>query len=156
MFKISDNQLLTLKYKKGFGAWTYHLVIPGTAGIEGKWGFLKVSGWIDDYELKPMNLAPRKGEDKLISINQEIRTSIGKKAGDTVKVTLYLHSPDRIETNAQVLKCFEDAGVLKQFNHLENSERVEIVRAITDAKTDTKQITLINHFIDKLMPALKL
>lgn len=151
MIIISENQLLTLKYKKRFGAWTYHLVIPGTAGIEGKWGFLKVSGWIDGYELKPMNLAPRKGEDKLISINKEIRTSIGKKAGDTVKVTLYLHSSDRIETNAQVLKCFEDAGVLKQFNHLENSERAEIIRAITEAKTDTKQIALINHYIDKLI-----
>lgn len=44
MIKIVDNQVLKLEYKKGFGAWTYHLRIPGTADIEGKWGFLKVSG----------------------------------------------------------------------------------------------------------------
>ncbi|WP_133673527.1 DUF1905 domain-containing protein, partial [Maribacter caenipelagi] len=73
MKKIIDNQELELIYKSGNGAWTYHLVIPNTADIDGAWGSLKVSGLIDDYELKEMNLAPRKEEDKMISINQKIR-----------------------------------------------------------------------------------
>ena len=68
MIKIIDNQELKLEYKKGFGAWTYHLRIPGTANIEGKWGFLKVSGTIDGYEIKSINLAPRKNEDKIIRL----------------------------------------------------------------------------------------
>ncbi len=59
------------------------------------WGKLKVSGLIDNFKLKEINLAPRKGEDKIISINKEIRNSIGKGAGDKVKVTLYLYIPDR-------------------------------------------------------------
>ena len=89
MIKIVDNQELKLEYKRGFGAWTYHLRIPGTADIEGKWGFLKVSGTIDDYEVKSINLAPRKNEDKIISINRKIRDAIGKSGGDTVNVTLF-------------------------------------------------------------------
>ncbi len=44
MKKIIEDQILELQYKRGFGAWTYHLRIPNTAGIEGRWGFLKVSG----------------------------------------------------------------------------------------------------------------
>ena len=91
MIKIIDNQELKLEYKKGFGAWTYHLRIPNTANIEGKWGFLKVSGTIDGYEIKSINLAPRKNEDKIISINKKIRDAIGKSGGDTVNVTLFLH-----------------------------------------------------------------
>ena len=91
MIRILENQELELQYKRGFGAWTYHLRIPGTADIEGKWGFLKVSGTIDDYEIKSMNLAPRKNEDKLISINKKIRDAIGKSNGDLVMVTLFLH-----------------------------------------------------------------
>jgi len=91
MIKIVDNQQLKLEYKRGFGAWTYHLRIPGTAYIEGKWGFLKVSGTIDGYEVKSINLAPRKNEDKIISINRKIREAIGKSGGDTVNVTLFLH-----------------------------------------------------------------
>lgn len=91
MIKIIDNQKLELQYKKGFGAWTYHIRLPGTASIEGRWGYLKVSGTIDDFEIKSINLAPRKNEDKIISINQEVRDAIGKSGGDTVMVTLYLH-----------------------------------------------------------------
>lgn len=91
MIKIIDNQELKLEYKKGFGAWTYHLKIPNTANIEGKWGFLKVSGTIDGYEITSINLAPRKNEDKIISINKKIRDAIGKSGGDTVNVTLFLH-----------------------------------------------------------------
>ena len=91
---ILENQVLELQYKRGYGAWTYHLVIPNTADIPGKWGYLKVSGLIDDYELEEMNLAPRKNQDKIISINKAIRSALGKSGGDTVTVTLYLHTQD--------------------------------------------------------------
>ena len=91
---ILENQAIELQYKRGNGAWTYHLVIPNTADIPGKWGALKVSGLIDDYELEEMNLAPRKNHDKIISINKAIRSALGKSGGDTVTVTLYLHTED--------------------------------------------------------------
>jgi len=91
MKEIISNQQLELKYKFGFGAWTYHIVIPGTSQLEGKWGLLKVSGTIDGYEVRNINLAPRKNEDRMISINKKIRDSIGKTGGDLVTVTLFLH-----------------------------------------------------------------
>lgn len=89
---LVDREELTLQYKEGFGAWTYYLRIPGTRDLPGKWGQMKVWGYIDDYKLSHHNLAPRTGEDKIISINQEIRDFINKSAGDTVLVTLYLSS----------------------------------------------------------------
>ena len=91
MRKIADNIKLRLEYLNGFGAWTYHIRIPGTANIEGRWGYMKVSGTIDGYEIKNLNLAPRKNEDKIISINKNIRDTIGKTGGDMVTVTLYLN-----------------------------------------------------------------
>ena len=93
METLIENGQLTLRYRPGFGAWTYHLSIPGTADLNGQWGSLKVSGMIDGYEVGPINLAPRKGEDKIISINKKIRDAIGKDDGDTVTVTLHLHDP---------------------------------------------------------------
>ena len=89
MIKIIDNQKLKLHYKEGFGSWTYHLRLPGTADNKGRWGHLKVSGTIDDFEVKNIYMAPRK--DKIISINKEIRDAIGKSGGDIVTVMLYLH-----------------------------------------------------------------
>jgi hypothetical protein len=91
MIKIIENEPLVLQYKKGFGAWTYHLRIPNTENIKGKWGFMKVSGMIDDCEITNLNLAPRNDGDKIISINKKIREAIGKKAGDVVIVSLFLH-----------------------------------------------------------------
>lgn len=91
MEKILDKQELILQYQLGFGAWTYHLRIPNTAHLRGKWGLLKVSGTIDDVEIKNINLAPRKDGDRIISINQSIRDTLGKGAGERVLVTLYLH-----------------------------------------------------------------
>ena len=94
MIKLIENRRLRLEYKRGFGAWTYRIRVPGTKDLEGRWGFLKVSGTIDGYEVQAINLAPRKNEDKLISVNKEIREAIGKTGGDTVIVTLFLHDLD--------------------------------------------------------------
>ena len=91
MIKLMENQTLILQHVPGLGAWTYHLRIPGTAELDGHWGFMKVSGTIDGQQIKNINLAPRKGEDKLISINKTIRDAINKSGGEEVAVTLYLH-----------------------------------------------------------------
>ena len=149
--KIVDNKKLELVYKKGNGAWTYHIVIPNTADIDGTWGSLKVSGLLDDYELKEMNLAPRKEEDKMISINEEIRNAIGKSGGDKVTVTLYLHTHDRINNKSEILKCFEDAGVKDSFKSLNKDEQKEIIDDITSKTTEAKQIEQINHHINLLL-----
>lgn len=92
MEKLIENKVLILQHVPGLGAWTYHLRIPGTKDLDSRWGFLKVSGTIDGHPVKNINLAPRTGEDKLISINKSIRDTIGKSGGDKVKVTLFLHT----------------------------------------------------------------
>jgi hypothetical protein len=150
MRKIVDNQQLELIHNRGYGAWTYHLVIPHTADIEGSWGSLKVSGLIDAYEVKEMNLAPRKGADKMISINEEIRKATGKSGGDTVTVTLYLHTPNRIHQNSEIFKFFEDAGMLDAFQSLSKAEQAEMMKDIIARKTEAKQIEQINHHILQL------
>ena len=87
---LVKEEKLELKYQPGKGAWTYHIQIPNTKHIVGKWGTMKVSGTIDNYKIESVNLAKLGGEDKLISINSKIRKAINKNGGDTVTVTLYL------------------------------------------------------------------
>jgi len=150
MKEIIKNKKLKLQYIPGNGAWTYHLVIPDTKDIDGSWGALKVSGLIDDYELKEMNLAPRTDADKMISINGDIRKEIGKSGGDTVNVTLFLHTNEKIDNKADVLKCFEDADVLKSFKALSKEEQDEKIDDIILQKTEAKQIEKINHYVNQL------
>lgn len=87
---LIKDQKLELKYQPGKGAWTYHIQIPDTKHIIGKRWSLKVSGFIDDYKLENKNLFSIRGQDKLISINKQIRKSINKNAGDMLNVSLYL------------------------------------------------------------------
>lgn len=72
------------------GAWTFHVVVPNTKDLEGGWGYIKVSGTIDDFEIRSKNLMPQKGKDMLMSVNSEIRKAINKKGGDYVTLTLNL------------------------------------------------------------------
>ena len=54
-YLVKDKKL-ELKYESGKGAWTYHIQIPNTAHIVGKWSSLKVFGTIDDYKIESINL----------------------------------------------------------------------------------------------------
>ena len=87
---IVENEKLVIQYIPGNGAWTFQLIIPNTKDIKGKWGDLKVSGKIDNFEIKNKNLGPMKNSNKKLALNSEIRKYIGKGAGDIVNVTLYL------------------------------------------------------------------
>ena len=88
---------LELMYVPNNGAWTYHIEIPDSKHIVGRWGFLKASGTIDGYKLENKNLFTITGRNKLISINEKIRKAINKTGGDTVTVTLYLTATPRVD-----------------------------------------------------------
>ena len=147
---IIKDEKLELKYERGKGAWTYHLRIPNSKHIDGKWGDIKVSGLIDNYKIEARNLAPIKGEDKMISINSEIRKAINKKGGDIVTVTLYLLSKKEEITKKQILETFKESGVLEAFEKLNEFEKNEITESIISQKIEDKQIKIIIKHIDKL------
>ncbi|MCF2487714.1 DUF1905 domain-containing protein [Dyadobacter sp. CY347] len=72
MKTLLKSEKLILRHQPGKGAWTYHLGIPGTKDIRGSWGKMKVSGTIDGYEFKDINLAPALPDDE----QHEIITTI--------------------------------------------------------------------------------
>ena len=149
---IVENEKLEIQYIPGNGAWTYQLIIPNTKNIKGKWGDLKVSGKIDNFEIKNKNLGPMKNSDKKMAINSEIRNSIGKGAGDFVNVTLFLENQNEEKTNENemIFECFKDAEVLNIFNKLEIDEQNEIILSINSTATENQKVEKIVKFIAKL------
>lgn len=87
---LVKNKKVKLKYIPDNGAWTFHIVVPNTKNLEGGWGYIKVTGTIDNYDIKTKNLMPQKGKDMLLAVNAEIRKAIKKKGGDTVNLNLFL------------------------------------------------------------------
>lgn len=147
---LIKNQQLELKYEKGKGAWTYHIQIPNTKDIVGKWGSLKVSGTIDEYKIESINLFSRKGEDKLISINKKIRNEIKKDKGDFVNVSLHLLNPINKITEKEILQTFEESAVLLNFQNLSEEEKDKIIKDIISENSEEKQIKIILKYINIL------
>lgn len=147
---IIKDEKLKLIYEHGKGAWTYHLRIPNSKNIDGKWGDIKVSGLIDNYKIESKNLAPIKGEDKMLSINNEIRKAINKTGGDIVTVSLYLLSKKEEITEKQIIETFKESEVLEAFEKLNEFEKKEILDSIISQKIEEKQIKTIIKHIDKL------
>lgn len=147
---IIKDEKLELIYEHGKGAWTYHLRIPNSKNIEGKWGEIVVSGFIDNFEISRRQLAPIKGEDKMLSINSEIRKAINKKGGDIVTVSLYLLKKKEGITEKQILETFKESEVLEAYKKLNESEKNEILENIISQKVEEKQIKTIIKYIDKL------
>lgn len=147
---IIKDEKLELKYKPGKGAWTYHLCITNSKNIEGKWGDIKVSGFIDNFKIESRNLAPVTGGDKILSINAEIRNAIHKTGGDIVTVTLYLLSDKEKITESHILQTFKESNVLKAFKNLNEEEKKEILDSVISQKNEEKQIKKLIKHIDNL------
>lgn len=149
---IINNEKLIIQYIPGNGAWTYQLIIPNTKDIKGKWGDLKVSGKIDNFEIKNKNLGPMKNADKKMALNAEVRNSIGKGAGDLVNVTLYLENQneEKNNENEMIFECFKDAEVLDFFKKLKLEEQHEIIESINTVATANQKVEKIIKVIAKL------
>lgn len=147
---LIKEKILELKYQPGKGAWTYHIQIPNTKHIIGKWGSLKVAGFIDDHKIESINLFTITGQDKLISINEKIRKAINKTGGDKVKVTLYLLTKGEQISENEILETFKESGVLPAFKKLSADQRNEIIDNILSQKSEEQQTKTIIKWIDKI------
>ena len=143
---IIENELLELQYIPGNGAWTYHLIVPFTKDIKGKWGDLKVSGTIDGYAIQHKNLGPVKNGDKKLAINAEIREAIHKTGGDKVLVTLYLEDTQKTDVQT-ILDCFDEANVLQLFQKQDKKYQRELLQSIIDLATEEQQVARIVQVI---------
>lgn len=123
---LIKDKTLQLKYEPSKGAWTYHIQIPNTKHLVGKWGSLKVAGTIDDYKIDSLNLFTISGQDKLLSVNAKIRKAIHKSGGDTLRVTLYLLSSKPPISEKEISETFEQSGVLKIFKKFPEEKSLKL------------------------------
>ena len=137
------------------GGWTYTLVPEIQPDKNAPFGFVKVRGSIDGFEISKYHLMPSGKGELMLFVKAEIRKKIKKQAGDTVHVILY---PDNepLEVPEELLLCLQDdSDAFRFFKSLNESEQHNYVKWIYSAKTDQTKIERIAKALNSLSNSRK-
>ncbi len=135
--------------------WTYVLLEGFPAGLKGRNGNVRVRGWIDMYELKQYNLLPMKEGGMMLPLNAAVRKKIGKGAGDTVHVVLYLDDSP-LEISEEIVACLMDSPKAYDFfMSLSESNQKYYIDWIESAKKVETKAERILKAVERLENSLK-
>lgn len=149
------NQLLLLKKFPGKGGWTY-AEVPELVGISrANFGWVRVKGTIDGYEISDYSLAPMKGGRLFLPVKTEIRKKIKKQAGDYVQVLLYRDCSTFIIPDELIDCLLLEEIAYNKFNNLSKSDQRQYVKWIYSAKREETRVERINVLIGKLLTLVK-
>ncbi|MDZ4665985.1 MAG: YdeI/OmpD-associated family protein [Bacteroidota bacterium] len=156
MEKTLFNKKLIIQKYPGKGGWCYVVVTGIPPNKKRKFGFVRVSGTIDNYKLEKYNLMPMKAGTLFLPIRAEIRKVIKKKEGDTIHVTLYEDNTP-LEIPEELILCLkEEPKAIKAFYTISDAEQKQYLDWIYSAKKEETKIERIASTINKLLKGEKL
>lgn len=145
------NQKLLLQKFPGKGGWTYAEVPEITGLSRANFGWVKVKGTIDNYELSDYSLAPMGGGKLFLPVKTEIRKKIKKQAGDFVMVVLYRDDSVFIIPEDLIDCLLLEHRAHYLFNKLSKSDQRQYVKWIYSAKREENRAERISKMIGKLL-----
>ncbi|MDX1906009.1 MAG: YdeI/OmpD-associated family protein, partial [Bacteroidia bacterium] len=110
----------------GKGGWTYAALPEVKPDPHAHFGWVRVRGSIDGYEIAQYHLMPMGDGRLFLPVKAQIRKKIHKEAGDTVHVILYAdRSPVQIPED--LLLCLRDEpGAYEAFMQYSDGEKKAI------------------------------
>ncbi|WP_143306556.1 YdeI/OmpD-associated family protein [Chitinophaga vietnamensis] len=147
---LIDKEVLLERFE-GKGGWTYISLPEVPKDMRNHFGWRKVYGSIDSYELAPCSLMPFKKGVLMLPVKAAIRKQIGKQAGDRVRLVLYPAG----QATADVLpddfmECLRDEpAALRAFEAMPKAEQEKCMQwlmeiNVTDARIQ-RMADAINH-----------
>lgn len=150
------NKKYLLERFPGKGGWTFARIPEILQDKKAHFGWVKVRGTIDGYEISKYHLMPMGNGSLFLPVKAEIRKKIRKKEGDNVHVILYLDN-EPLEIPEEMLLCLKDEPVaLKFFNTLSESEQKLYIQWIYSAKKEDTKVDRLVKTINRLVKGLKL
>lgn len=149
------NKKYLLERFLGKGGWTFARIPEILQDKKAHFGWVKVRGTIDGYEISKYHLMPMGNGSLFLPVKAEIRKKIKKKEGDKVHVILY---PDNepVEIPEELLLCLQDEpAALKFFNTLSESEQKLYIQWIYSAKKEDTKVDRLVKTINKLVRRLR-
>ncbi|WP_258105477.1 YdeI/OmpD-associated family protein [Marinoscillum sp. MHG1-6] len=145
-----DGQYLLQKFP-GKGGWTYAEIPEIAQNKNNPFGWVKVKGSIDGFELNNYKLMPMGNGQLFLPVKASIRKAIKKSAGDSVHIILTLdESP--LELPQEMIDCFDIASpdLLEAFYKHSEGERKYYLDWIYDAKKEETKAERIIKLIQLL------
>lgn len=146
---LTDKDYLLEKFP-GKGGWTYALIPEIPMEKRFPFGWMKVQGNIDNFQLDNYKLMPFGNGLLFLPVNAKIRKAIKKEAGDYVHIRLFEDErPQGIPD--EIMDCLKDAPkALERFLVLADWEQKLYIESILDAKKRDTQVERIVKMIEKL------
>ncbi len=150
------NKKCLLEKFPGKGGWTFARIPEIPQDKKAHFGWVKVKGTIDGYEIRKYHLMPMGNGKLFLPVKAEIRKKIKKEAGDKVQVILYPDS-EPLKMPKEMLVCLQDEPkALTFFNSLSESEQNFYIQWVYSAKKDETKVERLAKTIDKLLQGLKM
>lgn len=140
-----------LKKYPGKGGWTYAEVPVVAPEKKNPFGWMKVKGSIDAFELKQYKLMPMGNGKLFLPVKAEIRKKIKKEEGDQVHVVLFADdSPVRLTPELAACLQLVNPKLIEVFAEMKEGQQKFHLDRIHAAKTEHTKDQRINRFIDVL------
>ncbi|MFY0687004.1 MAG: DUF1905 domain-containing protein [Cyclobacteriaceae bacterium] len=147
--KVNDFYLL--ERFPGKGGWTYAAIPEIAQNKNNPFGWVTVSGSIDDHELDKVKLMPMGDGRLFLPVKAKIRRSIGKHAGDQVRIVLRVDITPQYITD-EVIECLklEPTATLTAFYNMPEFNKKFWLDHIYQASSDEIKSERIIKLIDEL------
>jgi hypothetical protein len=149
MGPLVNNFYLIEKFP-GKGGWTYVVLPEIPPDKRAHFGWVRVKGTIDNFEIRSYHLMPMGNGKLFLPIKSEIRKKIGKQEGDTVHVILYADNAPTQIPEELVLCLKEEPKAYEAFLNQNEGEKKAMIDWIYSAKQEDTKIERIAKMMNKL------
>ncbi|MBA3705146.1 MAG: DUF1905 domain-containing protein [Bacteroidetes bacterium] len=144
------NKKYLLEKYPGKGGWTYAAIPEVLQDKNAPFGWVKVKGQIDNFEIKNYKLMPMGNGKLFLPVKADIRKKIGKQAGDYVTVVLF-EDNNPTEIPEDLLLCLMDEQIAYEtFLSYTDGQQKEFIDWIYSAKTDETKVERIAETLKML------
>ncbi len=144
------SQRFLLEKYPGKGGWTYARIPEIPPDKHAPFGWVRVRGSIDGFEIKNYHLMPMGDGMLFLPVRAEIRKKIRKEAGDWVHIILYPDN-DPVDIPEELLLCLsEEPGAKDKFLQLTSGKQKEYIDWIFAAKREETRVRRIVQLLENL------
>jgi hypothetical protein len=149
------NKKYLLEKFQGKGGWTYAKIPEILQNKNAPFGWVRVRGTIDSFEIKGYHLMPMGNGKLFLPVKADIRKKIGKNEGDYIQVILYADNLPTEMPDELKLCLLDEPNAYKTFLTYTDGEQKAFIEWIYSAKTDETKVERIAKTIDKLVRGQK-